>query len=90
MIRFTGQETDDLEQAIEYVVACLDWDEINPGPDGELWSEALYVCTTVARSALDGDPEAEWTVKRNHLRWRRLEAVDPVFAKLRRNGPSPE
>ena len=84
---FAGQETDDLERAIRYVATCLDRDEINPGPNGELWSEALSVCATLGRSALDGEPEGEWTVKRNYLRWRRLEAVDPAFAKLRREGP---
>ena len=87
---FAGQETGDLERAIAYVTACLDWDEINTGPDEELWSKALSVCATVARTALDGDPKAEWTVKRNHLRWRRLEAVDPAFAELRREGPPVE
>ena len=84
---FSGQETSDLEDAIEYVANCLEWDEINAGPTNEIRMGALAVCATVARASLDGDPDASWTVKRNHLRWRRLEAVDPAFAKLRRDGP---
>ena len=84
---FAGQETSDLEDAIEYVANCLEWDEINAGPTNGIRMRALDVCATVARASLDGDPDASWTVKRNHLRWRRLEAVDPAFAKLRRDGP---
>lgn len=82
---FSGPETDDLEEAIAFVAGCLGWDEINTGPPAQIRGRALSVCKTVARAWLDGDHE--WAVKRNHHRWRRLEAVHPAFAKLRRDGP---
>ena len=87
---FQGSEMVDIELALEIVVRCFDWPEINPSAP---FFRRVGLCTTVGRTMMDGAATSRFTegpfVRRNRLRWNRLSARPDVRSPTEMTAPPP-